>query len=241
MNDQTMGTHFQQINGLVVDESLIETLLRAEECYWGVQPYSNEGNLNEFAYWIESRIEILDSQIVYPDTTWDKTIKKTMRDPFPLVTGEGSTHRNCAIAAFAAKYFDQSSLLFRLIRHDFLYRHPGPLGSKKMLKTGVFCCEKSCNIQYQRALALLDRDLYLLQEEAFLKGLRSKRKENRRWAIYPFYYTVLCLEDIASDATKDELHEIAKITNFGLMDRYHASDRHSRSRLLALEKLEGYR
>jgi hypothetical protein len=74
----------------------------------------------------------------------------------------------------------------------------------------------------------------------FIYSLQASRSGRRRWYRYPFYYTLLALHEIGSEAAQEELHAIAQGLRPSLLRRYQGSDRQSRFRKLALGTALGY-
>jgi len=58
---------------------------------------------------------------------------------------------------------------------------------------------------------------------------------------YPFYYTLLALHGIGSQAAQEELHTVARGLLPSLLGRYQVSDRQSRFRRLAIDAALAYR
>jgi hypothetical protein len=82
----------------------------------------------------------------------------------------------------------------------------------------------------------VDRERYEAQEPAFMEILRRDRADGHRWKQHPFYYTILALDELGTDAARQELHEVARHIRPSLLRRYQdAGDRPSRLRKLALE------
>lgn len=96
------------------------------------------------------------------------------------------------------------------VRAHLLDKYPGPRSDPELLARGYYCCP-SCTVQYQLALHVADPDLHRSQEAAFLDALRGSRANRRRRHRYPFYYTVLVLDEIATPGAKEELHEVARL------------------------------
>jgi hypothetical protein len=61
------------------------------------------------------------------------------------------------------------------------------------------------NVMYTSTLKLVDPERYVAQEGAFVEVLRRDRTAGLRWKQHPFYYTLLALDEIGTDATRKEL------------------------------------
>jgi hypothetical protein len=75
---------------------------------------------------------------------------------------------------------------------------------------------------------------------SFIQSLQASSSGRRRWYRYPFYYTLLALHEIGSEAAQEELHAIVQALRPSLLRRYQGSDRQSWFRKLALETALGY-
>lgn len=130
----------------------------------------------------------------------------------------------------------ESPDLAKRARASFLNVYPGPLTRPEKVELGFHCCG-SCNAVYQKTLKLADPELYAKQEEAFIGRPRDNRTSTGRWKISksPFYYMILTLDEIGTEAAKDELANVAKHIRPSLVNRYRGDDRISRFRRLALQ------
>jgi len=235
-------------DGLLVEESPYETLYRLDEAYWGVrQPEKPE--IRETVAWLGNRLEFRPGGIHVKRTEHDRLLTGSYRKPNgeyvrvtyrKLPSGEAGFNDGVMVPALLHRFADGRSKLARQAARSLLEAYPGPKRRPELLRRGVHCCEKSCNIQYQRALARVDRDLYLQQESAFMRSLRRNREGRSRWKVYPFYYTVLCLHDIRTPEAEAELCAVAAKTSRKLMDRYGEDDRAGRVRRKALSVLFEY-
>ena len=126
------------------------------------------------------------------------------------------------------------------VRDNLLDVYPGPRKRQpELLSAGTFCCPP-CTSQYQLALRKASPSLYGKQEPHFMESLEASRSDRRRWYRYPFYYTLLALHEIGSEAAQEELHTVAQGLRLSLLGRYQGGDRQSRFRRLALETALGY-
>ena len=119
-------------------------------------------------------------------------------------------------------------------KDSFLNVYPGPYTRYADTKLGYFCCG-SCNALYQKTLKFADPDLYTENEEAFMDNLQKNRTPRGRWRNYPFFYTILALDEIHTEPVEEELLNVAEHMKLSLLKRYQGNDRASKFRRLAVE------
>jgi hypothetical protein len=259
-------TDFPQ-QGILVEESLYETLYRLQEAHWGLRDHKD----SEFASainWLHTRMIHTSPRLQWHPTDYDRERTGGYRKPsgeyvvligYPkLPTGEAAVNPPLALAhiflsATGGGDADQQRVsdmhLVRdahlvsdahLVRDNLLDVYPGPRKRRpELLSAGYFCCP-SCTAQYQLALSQASPTLYRDQEPHFMRNFQASRSERRRWYRYPFYYTLLALHEIGSDAAQEELHTVAQGIRPSLLKRYQGGDRQSRFRRLALETALDY-
>ncbi len=121
-------------------------------------------------------------------------------------------------------------------RESFLDIYPGPYRRPEKVQLGFHCCG-SCNAVYQKTMKLADPELYAKQEKPFMDRLRENRTSTGRWKISkcPFYYMILTLDELNTDATREELANVAGHMKPSLLSRYQGNSRISKFRRLAIE------
>jgi hypothetical protein len=130
---------------------------------------------------------------------------------------------------------DPGAEIVQRARTSFLEEYPYP-GARP----GRFCCAR-CNAVYQPALKLVDPERYQAQEGAFIDELHRDRTKGMRWKQHPFYYTLLALDEIGTDAAREELRYVGHRMRPSVLKRYRGKkDRASRFRQLAIEKALQY-
>jgi len=241
------GTDFPR-QGLLVEESLYETLYRLQETHWGLRDHT-DGELASAIDWLRTRMVKPSPQLGWRRTDYDRERTGGYRKPsgryarttyLKLPTGEAAinpslTFAHIFLSATPADDADQVR-----VRDNLLDVYPGPRARQpELLSAGTFCCP-TCTTQYQLALSKASPNLYRQQEANYMHSLQASRSGRHRWYRYPFYYTLLALHEIGSEAALAELHAIAQGIRPTLLRRYQGSDRQSRFRKLALETALGY-
>jgi hypothetical protein len=152
-----------------------------------------------------------------------------------LPTGEGTWNFAVEYVRILLHWEDPAAEIVAQARASFLQVYPGSHPAP-----GRFCCGR-CNALYQPTLHRADADRYAAQEQAFTETLRRDRAGGHRWVQHPFYYTLLALDDIGTDATQKELHEVARHIRPSRLRRYQdKEDRASRFRQAALKTALAY-
>jgi len=75
---------------------------------------------------------------------------------------------------------------------------------------GLYCCGK-CSVGLWRHLAVGGLDRQAERLNAGIQSLRERRDEKSGWRAYPFWYTVLVLEEVRTRHAKAELRHAAKV------------------------------
>ena len=231
------GTEFGS-QDVLVEPSLYETLYRLQEAHYGLRPYTPQ-QIRDALDWIESRQDPGARRLVFQRTDYDRQMTGGYRAPtgervnetrLKLPTGEGTWNSALQFICLLLHWEDAAAEIVQRARTSFLEVYPG-----RRAHTGRFCCGR-CNAVYQPTLRLVDPEQYRAQEPAFVETLRRDRAGGDRWAQHPFYYTILALDEIGTDATRQELHDVARHIRPTLLRRYQGKeDRASRFRRLAID------
>jgi hypothetical protein len=235
------------VESLLVEVSLTETLLRLEEHHWGLRVASLQ-MVDATLAWLMTRASVVSGRLKWQRSEYDRAKTggyarqsggyERLRY-VKLPTGEDKINQKVLLAANIAKIASPDNTFANVVREQFLSVYPGGANRREMLENGRFCCG-SCTAQFQRALRRVDPSLYLEYEDCFLRDLRAKREGGNRWRGYPFYYTILCLDDIGTDLAAEELAEVAQKVRPNLALRYTDESRLSRFRKGSLDRLAKY-
>jgi len=242
-------------DGVLVEESLRETLYRLDEAYWGLRPLSREEAKRTFE-WLASRAHF-DRDSLFEPTEYDKQRLAGHRDPetgkwvrvgLKGLTGERGGGPGGAVLRTAMRMPDVLPDFAEKLRKYFIYMEPGPKGprfgpgSERILERGMYCCQP-CTIPYEASLRRAAPGLYRRQEAKFIAHLKSWRERGggTRWYRAPFYYTVLALHDIGSKATREELRCVADRVRPSIATKWKAENRASRAKARAAEILLTYK
>lgn len=249
------GTDFPQ-DGVLVEESLYETIYRLEEAYWGLRSFAR-GEAKRTFKWIQSRIDYNRDDILLR-TEYDREQTGGYRDKksgkfvrtiyLKSLTGEPGWKERFVLVCSVLRMPDLVPRLTEDVRRNFMLKDPGPKGrrfgpdSEAILERGMYCCQV-CTPQYERALRLAAPGLYRRQEAKFLSHLKAWRERGggTRWYRAPFYLTVLALHDIGSKAAKRELKEVAQRVTANTATKWKGEDRASHAKAKAAEILMSYR
>jgi len=77
-------------------------------------------------------------------------------------------------------------------------------------RAGFYCCG-TCTVSYWRHLAVGGLDHAEHRLATGVKHLKSRRQDNGRWGLYPFWYTLLALTEIDLPSARKELHYVAPV------------------------------
>jgi len=236
-------------DAIFVEESLCETLYRLGEARHGLREYTDQ-QIREALDWVASTEKTRDSgRLVFERTSYDRQLTGGYRSEtgeyirkkyLKLPTGEPKWNLPVEYVYTVLVWEKRSAAIVRRARHSFLNVYPGPGTRYAGTKLGYFCCG-SCNALCQKTLRLADPELYAESEEAFVDNLRSNRTARGRWRKYPFFYTVLALDEINSEATQEELFNVSEHIDPALLKRYQGNDRASRFRRLAIQAVLRYK
>jgi hypothetical protein len=231
------GTEFSS-KDVLVETSLYETLYRLQEAYYGLRPCTL-AQIRDALDWVESRRDPHSRRLVFQRTDYDRQVTGGYRTAsgervkvryIKLPTGEGTWNSAVQYIRLLLNWEEPSTEIVQQARASFLEAYPFPHAAP-----GRFCCAR-CNAVYQPTLRLVDPKRYAAQEPAFIKTLRHDRAEGHRWKQHPFYYTILALDEIGTDAARRELGDVARHIRPSLLKRYQGKgDRPSRFRRLAIE------
>jgi hypothetical protein len=239
-------TDFSQ-QGILVEESLYETLYRLQEAHWGLRDY-RDSELASAIDWLRTRMIQPSPQLQWRRTDYDLERTGGYRKPsgeyvrainIKLATGEAAVNPSLTFAHIFLSATGGHDADGMHVRDNLLDVYPGPRKRPQLLSDGSFCCPP-CTAQYQLALSQASPTLYREQEPNFMQKLRASRSDRRRWYRYPFYYTLLALHEIGSEAAQEELHTVAQGIRPSLLKRYQGDERQSRFRRLALETALDY-
>jgi hypothetical protein len=231
------------VHGLLVTESLYETLYRLEEARVDLRPYTS-AQVHEALDWLKGRLGSEETRLTMRRTDFDRQRTGGYRAPagdyvraryLKLPTGEGTWNTPVQAIRLILHWEKHDTELAQRARASFLDVYPYPHAAP-----GRFCCGR-CNAVYQPTLKLVDPERYADQEPAFIEALNRDRRGGSRWGQHPFYYTLLALDEIGTDATRDELRAMARRIGPSLLKRYSGKDdRSSRFRRLAIESTLKY-
>jgi len=239
--------------GVLVEESLFETLFRLEEAHYGLRGYQNP-QIRKALDWLmpngQIKIDITQMGKQKIDiTAYDRRLTGGYRNPsgeyirkkyVKLPTGEQKGNLNIQYINQLLTWGKELPTVEEKAKNYFLNVYPAPYKKPYLAQSGRFCCT-SCNILYQKTLKLTDPDFYAKQEKAFMRNLSIMKPSTGRWRGYPFYYTILTLKDIDSAATRNELRNVAKYVSESLLEKYSENDRALRFRKLAIQTVLEYR
>lgn len=236
-------------DGVLVEESLYETIYRLEEAHLGLRKLTKTETRKALA-WIESRTDFSRDEILRR-TDYDRReacgYRKAETGKWVTVylksfTGENGIHFPHALACHAVRMADLRPRFARDLADWFVKGWREPKRRQGLLRSGMHCCP-CCNSSFQRALFLCDRELYDEQEPAFMAKLKELRERGggTRWYRAPFYYTLLALHEIGTKSTKEELRVVAGRAGERLAKQRRGDDRASRAREKIVEMLEPYR
>ena len=231
------GTEFSS-QDVLVETSLYETLYQLQEAHYGLRPHTPQ-QIRDALDWVESRQAPRSRRLVFERTDFDRQMTGGYRAAsgehvkvkyIKLPTGEGTWNSAVQFIRLLLNWEDPSAEIVQRAKTSFLEVYPFPHAAP-----GRFCCAR-CNAVYQPTLRLVDAERYDAQEPAYIETLRRDRGGGHRWMQHPFYYTILALDEIGTDATRRELHHVARHIRPSLLKRYQAKDdRPSRFRRLAIE------
>jgi hypothetical protein len=231
------GTEFSS-QDVLVESSLYETMYRLQEAHYGLRPHTPQ-QIRDALDWIESRQDPRARRLVFQQTDYDRQMTGGYRARsgeyvkvkyLKLPTGEGTW--NTAVQSIRAilNWKGPTAEVVARAKASFLEVYPYPHATP-----GRFCCAR-CNAVYQPTLRLVDPERYDAQEPAFIAALRHDRASVHRWKQHPFYYTILALDEIGTDAARQELFDVGRHIRPALLRRYEGKeDRASRFRRLAIE------
>lgn len=77
-------------------------------------------------------------------------------------------------------------------------------------KSGMFCCGPCTVSVWRHALGAGDRESTSLVTKG-MKALRAHRKDDGTWRRFPFYYTLLALEEMDSTTAKAEIKHASEV------------------------------
>lgn len=230
-------------DGVLVTDSLYETLYRLEEARAGLRATTAD-QVSDALGWLKARQNSERPGLRFDRTEFDREqtggYRAASGDYVPvrylkLPTGEGKWNTTVAALKLILHWEALDSDMAQGARASFLDIYPYPNAAP-----GRFCCG-NCNATYQPALKAVAPDAYAAQEPAFIEVLRRERDGRSRWKGHPFYATVLSLAEIGTDAALDELHAVAQHVRPPLRNRYQdKADRVSKFRTLALETALAY-
>jgi len=233
---------------VLVKESLYETIYRLEEAHLGLRKLTAAEARKTLA-WLKSRVDYsVDGSLVVTD--YDRRESSGYRKPdgkwvtvyLKSFTGENGIHFPHALACHVVRLVSANPTFAREMTDAFSAHWRRPEQWQFLLKHGQYCCP-CCNSSYQRHMFWLDPDAYHEQEPAFMRTLGKLRKRGggTRWYRAPFYYTILTLHEIGTDAAKAELQLIADRAGRRLASRQRGDDRASRARAQIVDMLSSYR
>lgn len=234
--------------GILIEESLIETLFRLEEAHYGLRSYQNQ-QIRKALDWLMPFLNIGNGQIKIDITAYDRRLTGGYRNSsgeyvrkkyVKLPTGEQKGNLSIQCIYQLLTWGKEIPTVEEKAKNYFLNVYPAPYKKPNLAQSGRFCCN-SCNILYQKTLKLTDPDFYAKQEKAFMRNLSKTKSSTERWKGYPFYYTILTLKEIDSAATRNELRNAAKYVSQSLMEKYNENDRASKFRKLAIQTVLEYR
>ena len=242
------GDEFPQ-DAALVKESLYETIYRLEEAHLGLRKLTKTEARRTLA-WVKSRIDYdRDGILLLTDHDRRESSGYRREDNGKWVTvyiksftGENGIHFPHALACHATRMADLAPALASGIS-DWFVRGLDVRGRREyLLREGMYCCP-CCNSSFQRALFCCDQELYLEQEPASMAKLKELRERGggTRWYRAPFYYTILALHEIGTEAAKAELRLIAERSGKRLANKRRGDDRASQARTKIVEFLESYR
>jgi hypothetical protein len=243
-------------SGLRVEESVYETIIRLEEVKHGLRKAKDEE--------IREALDLLKARWLWGKGFLRTSFDRKLTGGYKTENGERIKSSYVKLPTGEPKYNFYSAYSYQILswekdrntinetRKYFLEAYPGPYNwSTRALKDervakrqlprryGYHCCG-SCNTFYQKTLKLSDPEFYYDKEKHFLDNLEERRTKKGRWRNYPFYYTILSLEEIGSEGTKKELKTVAKYVKPSLLKRYKKDDRASQFRRHALNTLLQY-
>jgi hypothetical protein len=228
-------------------------LFRLEESHYGLRSYQNQ-QIRKALDWLmpngEIKIDISQMGKQKIDiTAYDRKLTGGYRNPsgeyvrkkyVKLPTGEQKGNLNIQYINQLLTWGKEIPTIEEKAKNHFLNVYPAPYKKPDLAQSGRFCCY-SCNILYQKTLKLADQDFYAKQEKAFMRNLSKMKSSTGRWRGYPFYYTILTLKDIDSEATQDELRNVAKYLSQSILEKYNENDRALRFRKLAIQTVLKYK
>jgi len=115
-----------------------------------------------------------------------------------------------------------------------MLRRLGPASSRP---NGMYCCVK-CSCAYWRHLAVGGLADQTEQLEAGMRTLRARRDGEGKWRSFPFFYTLLTLNDLTLHSAFDEMLYAAPVLERFLKGRRREGEIYRRRRLL-VEKVLG--
>ena len=241
------GDDFPQ-DKVLVRESLYETIYRLEEAHLGLRSLT-KGEARKALAWVQSRVDYHRDGIL-EITDYDRRKSSGYRKPdgkwvtvyLKSFTGENGIHFPHALACHVVRLADVNRTFARELTEALSAHWRRPEQWRWLLEHGQYCCP-CCNSSYQRHMFWLDPESYREQEPAFMQTPRALRKRGggTRWYRAPFYYTILTLHEIGTDATKAELQVVADRAGKRLANRRRGDDRASRARAAIVEMLNTYR
>jgi hypothetical protein len=220
-----------QSEGILVSESLAETLWRLEEVRQGFRPKST-AQVQEALKWVLSRQGLKGAYGgLFAATENDRRGVK-------LLTGERI--ESAALRHILGEEALRTALVWNLKLSPAVKK--ATEGFNKLLdigtepcarETGFFCCHK-CAPAFLRTLAVVKPDNWGTTLDKGIKRIKKERLPDGKWHGFPFYYTLLTLSEIDTPTAKAELKHASK-TAKSLINRYQKEDRISRFRKLALQ------
>ncbi len=106
---------------------------------------------------------------------------------------------------------------------------------KKEPRPGMYCCGK-CSCALWRHLSVGGLDKAERRLAAGMKALKSRRDGNGRWKVFPFYYTLLALNEIDLPSAVAEMRYAAPSCE-RVLRQSPKDDRYARRRRLLAERV----
>lgn len=227
-----------EYESVLVEESLAETLWRLEEVRMGFAVVPRI-EVNEALDWVQERQGMEGSYSVNGHNFFAPAEED--KEKVELITGEkfestgGTDHILGQEALRALMLWGRGEeietkralkALYNLLDLEQDYGTPR--------ESGYFCCAK-CSVSMLKTVSVVKTESWEETVEEGVKKINQNRDEDGRWGKYPFYYTLLALSEIESDAAIDELKYAAEDAE-KLLKRYEGKDdRKSIFRKIGLE------
>jgi hypothetical protein len=218
-------------NGILVPDSLAETLWRLEEVRRGFR-LGADTQVTEALNWVQSRQGLKRAyRGLFAPT--EKDIRGVK-----LLTGEAifsAALRHIlgeeALRTVIVWNFESSSNV-KKAKESFTYLLER-VGDPPAKASGFYCCHR-CTPAFLRTLAVVKPDGWEATLQKGVENIRKKRTLDGKWRGFPFYYTLLTLSEMDVPSAKVELRH-ASIIAKKLLNRYLKEDRISRFRKIGLE------